>query len=87
MIWRADGDEVELHVVQVVEHDVVVLVVLKGCVVVEDVVVSLGDGMKLGPEEVHKGSVVGDKEWTPPVGGKVWRLEVATGAVVVGRRC
>ena len=65
------------------EHDAVVLVVLKGCVDVEDVVVSLGDGMKLGPEEVHKGSVVVDKEWTPPVGGKVWQLEVATGSVVV----
>ena len=39
--------------------------------------------MKLGPEEVHKGSVVVDKEWTPPVGGKVWRLEVATDALVV----
>ena len=62
MIWRVDGDEIELHVVQVVEHDAVVLVVLKGCVDVEDVVVSLGDGMKLGPEEVHKGSVVVDKE-------------------------
>ena len=83
MIWRADGDEIELHVVQVVEHVAVVLVVLKGCVVVEDVVVALGDGMKLGPEEVHKGSVVVDKEWTPRVGGKVWRLEVATDALVV----
>ena len=62
MIWRVDGDEIELPVVQVVEHDAVVLVVLKGCVDVEDVVVSLGDGMKLGPEEVHKGSVVVDKE-------------------------
>ena len=39
--------------------------------------------MKLGPEEVHKGSVVVDKEWTPPVGGMVWRLEVATDALVV----
>ena len=45
MIWRADGDEIELHVVQVVEHVAVVLVVLKGCVVVEDVVVALEDGI------------------------------------------
>ena len=62
MIWRVDGDEIELPVVQVVEHDAVVLVVLKGCVDVEDVVVSLGDGMKLGPEEVHTGRVVVDTE-------------------------
>ena len=55
MIWRADGDEIELHVVQVVEHVAVVLVVWMGSVVVEDVVVALEDGMKLGPEEVHEG--------------------------------
>ena len=39
--------------------------------------------MKQGPEEVRESSLVVDKEWTSPVGGMVWRLEVATGAVVV----
>ena len=68
---------------QVVEHVAVVLVVWMGSVVVEDVVVALGDGMKVGPEEVHEGDVVVDREWTPPVGGKVWRLEVAMDALVV----
>ena len=51
--------------------------------VVEDVVVALEDGMKLGPEEVRKGNVVVDKKWKPPVGGMVWRLEVATDVLVV----
>ena len=68
---------------QVVEHVAVVLVVWKGCVVVEDVVVALEDGMKLGPEEVHKGSRVVDKEWTPPVGGTVWQLKMVTDALAV----
>ena len=86
MIWRPDGVEIELHVVQVVRHDAVVLVVVKDCVVVRDVDgvgVSMGHGMKQGPEEVHESSLVVDKEWTSPVGDMVWRLEVATGAVVV----
>ena len=61
----ADGDEIEL-VVQVVEHVAVVLEVWKDSVVVEDVVGSLGFGMKLGPEEVLKGSVDVGTEWMPP---------------------
>ena len=68
---------------QVVEHVVVVLVAWMGSVVVEDVDVALEDGMKRGPGEVHEGDVVVDREWTPPVGGKVWRLEVAMDALVV----
>ena len=36
-IWRPDGVEIELHVVQGVGHDAVVLVVVKDCVVVRDV--------------------------------------------------
>ena len=86
MIWRPDGVGIELHVVQVEGHDAVVLVVVKDCVVVrgvDGVVVSMGHGMKQGPEEVHESSLVVDKEWTSPVGDMVWRLEVATGAVVV----
>ena len=83
MTESVDGGEIELHVVQVVEHVAVVLEVWKDSVVVEDVVVALEDGMKLGPEEVRKGSVVVDKEWKPPVGGMVWRLEVASDVLVV----
>ena len=66
MTERADGDEIELHVVQVEEHVAVVLEVWKDSVVVEDVVGSLGFGMKLGPEEVLKGSVDVGTEWMPP---------------------
>ena len=86
MIWRPDGDENDLHVVQDVGPDVDWLVVVKDCVVVRDVevlVVSMGPGLKQGPEEVHESSLVVGQAWTSPVGDMVWQLEVAMGAVVV----
>ena len=86
MIWRPDGDESELHVVQDVGPDVEWLVVVKDCVVgrdVEVVVVSMGRRLKQGSKEVPEGSLVVGQEWTSPVGDMVQQLEVATGAVVV----
>ena len=67
--------EIELHVVEVVDHDVDVVEGVRDCVVFRDdggETASLGPEKRQVPEEVRRGCRVVDKDRMSPVGELVW---------------